>query len=60
MVYKTPEDRAAGRPHNLGWLDLLGDEELLGVGSTEQASTDTFESDNWREVIVKKQGTQRA
>jgi len=21
--YETPEERAAGRPHNLGWLDLL-------------------------------------
>jgi len=59
-VYKTPEDRAAGRPHNLGWLDLLGDEELYGEGSSVKVETDTFESDNWREVIVKKQGTQRS
>jgi hypothetical protein len=24
-VYKVPKERAAGRPHNLGWLDLLKD-----------------------------------
>jgi hypothetical protein len=24
-VYKVPKERAAGRPHNLGWLDLLND-----------------------------------
>ena len=30
-VYKVPELRAAGRPHELGWLDLMEnqDEELL-------------------------------
>jgi hypothetical protein len=60
VIYKTPEDRAAGRPHNLGWLELLGDEELYGEGSSGKSSTETFESDNWREVIVKKQGTQRS
>lgn len=25
--YRVPKERAAGRPHNLGWLDLLKDEE---------------------------------
>jgi hypothetical protein len=59
-TYKTPEERAAGRPHNLGWLDLLGDEELFGEESPGQSATETFESDNWREVIVKKQGSQKA
>mmetsp|Transcript_8125 Transcript_8125/g.17584 ORF Transcript_8125/g.17584 Transcript_8125/m.17584 type:complete len:606 (-) Transcript_8125:143-1960(-) len=28
--YKVPENRAAGRPHNLGWLQILGDEEMTG------------------------------
>ena len=28
--YKVPENRAAGRPHNLGWLEILGDEEMTG------------------------------
>lgn len=28
--YKVPESRAAGRPHNLGWLQILGDEEMTG------------------------------
>lgn len=26
-VYKVPDARAAGRPHELGWLDLLNDEK---------------------------------
>jgi len=26
-VYKVPETRAAGRPHELGWLDMLEDED---------------------------------
>ena len=34
--YKVPEERAAGRPHELGWLDLLKDEKkdrnILGKG----------------------------
>jgi hypothetical protein len=25
--YKVPNERAAGRPHNLGWLDVLNDDE---------------------------------
>jgi hypothetical protein len=29
--YTVPKERAAGRPHNLGWLDLLNDNEGDGV-----------------------------
>jgi len=50
--YVTPSDRACGRPSNLGWLDLLGDEEVTGVKEDEK---EAFDSDNWREVIIKKQ-----
>jgi len=67
-VYKTPEDRSAGRPHNLGWLSLLGDEEMTAgmpvsdsdnnTGGTK--NDDDFESDNWREVIVRQQATTRS
>lgn len=46
--YKVPESRAAGRPHNLGWLDILGDEELTG-GEAETEREEGFDSDNWRE-----------
>mmetsp|Transcript_8732 Transcript_8732/g.14379 ORF Transcript_8732/g.14379 Transcript_8732/m.14379 type:complete len:658 (+) Transcript_8732:95-2068(+) len=43
--YVVPEDRAIGRPHMMGWLDLLGeDEELTG------ASKEEFEADKWEEV----------
>ena len=28
-AYVVPEDRAIGRPHMMGWLDLLGDDEEL-------------------------------
>lgn len=56
--YKTPDQRSCGRPHNLGWLNLLGDEELYGENSSEEEAGDAFESDNWREVIRKRQGTQ--
>jgi len=33
-TYKVPSARAAGRPHDLGWLDLLGEEtdENLRLG----------------------------
>jgi len=46
--YQVPEDRAIGRPHMMGWLDLLGeDEELMGGnGDKEEA----FEADKWEEV----------
>ena len=49
--YKVPESRAAGRPHNLGWLDILGDEEITGgeSGGTGGNVNVEFESDNWRE-----------
>jgi hypothetical protein len=31
--YKVPEERAAGRPHELGWLSLLDDDlEMLRFG----------------------------
>ncbi len=59
VPYKTPDARACGRPHNLGWLELLGDEEMTG-GSLDAPAPpenpdDIFESDNWREVITKRQ-----
>mmetsp|Transcript_20971 Transcript_20971/g.45406 ORF Transcript_20971/g.45406 Transcript_20971/m.45406 type:complete len:663 (+) Transcript_20971:33-2021(+) len=48
-AYVVPEDRAIGRPHMMGWLDLLGDdEELTGAGKEEEA----FEADKWEEVAV--------
>jgi hypothetical protein len=31
--YAVPKERAAGRPHNLGWLDLLNDEEQSSDGT---------------------------
>lgn len=52
--YRVPEARAVGRPHNLGWLDLLGDEEVTG-GSFGDGDDSIYESDNWREVIAKRQ-----
>lgn len=48
-AYKVPEDRAIGRPHMMGWLDLLGDDEELGV-SGEDNKEETFETDKWEEV----------
>mmetsp|Transcript_8957 Transcript_8957/g.12851 ORF Transcript_8957/g.12851 Transcript_8957/m.12851 type:complete len:626 (+) Transcript_8957:300-2177(+) len=54
-VYKVPDRRACGRPHNTGWLSLLGDEEL-GVGmSSGDPDEDVYESDNWREIISQRQ-----
>ena len=48
-AYVVPEDRAIGRPHMMGWLDLLGeDEELTGAGKEEEA----FEADKWEEMAV--------
>jgi len=52
--YKAPEKRQAGRPHNVGWLDLLGDEEMTG-GFASDPEDEVYESDNWREVIAKRQ-----
>jgi hypothetical protein len=54
--YVVPEDRAIGRPHMMGWLDLLGeDEELMGGsscsgGNEEEGKKETFEADKWEEV----------
>ncbi len=50
--YVVPEDRAIGRPHMMGWLDLLGEDEELGVGVKEESETkeETFETDKWEEV----------
>ena len=60
--YVVPEDRAIGRPHMMGWLDLLGkDEELTGGsggggGSGEddkekmKNEEETFEADKWEET----------
>jgi len=52
--YKVPAIRAAGRPHNLDWLDLLGDEEMTG-GFASDPEAEVYESDNWREVISNRQ-----
>ena len=41
----VPEDRAIGRPHMLGWLDLLGEDEEGGVLEEE-----AFEADKWEEA----------
>ena len=49
--YVVPEDRAIGRPHMMGWLDLLGeDEELTGVA--KEGAKEEFEADKWEEVKV--------
>ena len=55
--YQVPEDRAIGRPHMMGWLDLLGDEELLGGDGDGEAGDEvekeeTLEADKWEEVKV--------
>ena len=55
--YKPPEQRACGRPHNSGWLDLLCDEEVTGGAPDED--DEVYESDNWREVISKRQKISR-
>lgn len=60
--YKPPDKRACGRPHNTGWLDILGDEEM--GGGTAKVSADpedeVYESDNWREVIIQRQKISRS
>jgi len=33
----------------VGWLDLLGDEEMTG-GLSKKDGEETFESDNWKPV----------
>ena len=55
--YVVPEDRAIGRPHMMGWLDLLGDdEELMGTGKGDEGGSEkqqeSFEADKWEEVGV--------
>jgi len=42
--YKPPAKRAAGRPHNVGWLNILPKENL----NPEQQ--DKLESDLWKEI----------
>mmetsp|Transcript_21009 Transcript_21009/g.31561 ORF Transcript_21009/g.31561 Transcript_21009/m.31561 type:complete len:610 (-) Transcript_21009:62-1891(-) len=61
-VYKVPDKRSCGRPHNTGWLDLLGDEEVNGGSSTKTSDDpedEVYESDNWREVISQRQKISR-
>lgn len=49
--YVVPEDRAIGRPHMMGWLELLGeDEELMGGAKNEKEKEEKFEADEWVEV----------
>jgi len=48
--YVVPEDRAIGRPHMMGWLDLLGDEEMAGGLNDGDKKEDSFEADKWEEV----------
>ena len=43
--YVVPEDRAIGRPHMMGWLNLLGEDEELMGGKEEKE--EKFEADNW-------------
>ncbi|KAL9185219.1 hypothetical protein ACHAXT_002996 [Thalassiosira profunda] len=52
--YEVPEDRAIGRPHNLGWLDILGDDHLTGGEGEGSAAKkeETFEADKWEEVVA--------
>ncbi len=52
-AYDVPEDRAIGRPHMMGWLELLGDDEELTGGDKKEGSekeAETFEADKWEEV----------
>lgn len=46
--YVVPEDRAIGRPHMMGWLDLLGEDEELTGG--KDGNEEAFEADKWEEV----------
>ena len=38
--YVVPEDRAIGRPHMMGWLDLLGEDEELPGGRRGEGARD--------------------
>jgi len=42
--FKPPQRRTLGRPHDLGWLDLLNDEIPM------PENDNNFDSDNWKEV----------
>jgi hypothetical protein len=52
--YVVPEERAIGRPHMMGWLDLLGKDEELTGGDKEEGGdgkeVESFEADKWEEV----------
>jgi len=50
--YVVPEDRAIGRPHMMGWLNLLGEDEELMGGNDEGTgdNEESFEADKWEEV----------
>ena len=53
-AYQVPEDRAIGRPHMMGWLDLLGDDEEIGKTDDGGANGEKgeLEADKWEEVTV--------
>lgn len=42
--YRPPERRASGRPHNLGWLDLLEED------TAQEGIADKLEADLWKEI----------
>ena len=50
--YVPPDNHAYGRPINLSWIELLGNKE---VTSARSGDNETFNSDNWREVIQNRQ-----
>jgi len=53
--YKVPDQRACGRPHNTGWLGLLGDEEMGLESFPDDPEDSVYEADNWREIIANRQ-----
>ena len=42
--YRPPQPRANGRPHNLGWLDLLEED------TAQEGVADKLEADLWKEI----------
>jgi len=50
--YDVPESRAIGRPHMMGWLELLEDEERFGSPGGGKGDDGTFEADEWKEVAT--------
>lgn len=51
--YQVPETRSVGRPHMMGWLELLGDEEITGgEGNKSPTKNDdeSIESDKWQVI----------